>query len=157
MFIVKKDRIAVYSYLFKEGVLVVKKDAYKPKHDEIEVHNNVVINLLKSLKSRGLVRETFNWQWFYYYLTNEGIDYLREYLHLPAEVVPATLKKTVARPGSRQAEEEMEQAKYGDREGGGKGGKGGFGRGGGDRDGYRSERPAGEGGFGRGGGGKGGP
>ena len=23
------------------------------------------------------------WQWHYYFLTNEGIDYLREFLHLP--------------------------------------------------------------------------
>jgi small subunit ribosomal protein S10e len=28
------------------------------------------------------------------YLTNEGIDYLRQYLHLPAEIVPSTLKRT---------------------------------------------------------------
>ena len=27
--------------------------------------------------------EKFNWQWYYYFLTNEGIDYLREVLHLP--------------------------------------------------------------------------
>ena len=31
------------------------------------------------------------------FLTNEGIEYLREYLNLPADVVPATLKKS-ARP-----------------------------------------------------------
>lgn len=43
-------------------------------------------------------------------MTNEGIEYLRTYLHLPAEIVPATLKKqtrpelTRARPagGPRQ-------------------------------------------------------
>ena len=35
MFISKKNRIEVYSYLFKEGVLVAKKDNFKPKHDEI--------------------------------------------------------------------------------------------------------------------------
>lgn len=28
------------------------------------------------------------------YLTNEGIDYLRQYLHLPTEIVPSTLKRT---------------------------------------------------------------
>jgi hypothetical protein len=31
------------------------------------------------------------------FLTNKGIEYLREYLNLPADVVPATLKKS-ARP-----------------------------------------------------------
>lgn len=28
----------------------------------------------------------------------EGIEYLREYLHLPEEIVPATLKKSASRP-----------------------------------------------------------
>ena len=35
------------------------------------------------------------------YLTNEGIQYLRDYLHLPPEIVPSTLKRqtrTDARP-----------------------------------------------------------
>lgn len=50
--------------------------------------------LLKSFKSKGFCRETFNWQYYYYYLTNEGIEYLRTYLALPAEIVPATLKVT---------------------------------------------------------------
>lgn len=27
-------------------------------------------------------------------MTNEGIEYLRQYLHLPAEIVPSTLKRT---------------------------------------------------------------
>lgn len=61
-FIQKKNRLAVYSYLFKEGVLVAKKDFFKAKHDEIEdVTNLEVLALMKSMKSRGLVRETFNW------------------------------------------------------------------------------------------------
>lgn len=29
------------------------------------------------------------------YLTNEGIEYLRQYLHLPPEIVPSTLKRTL--------------------------------------------------------------
>jgi small subunit ribosomal protein S10e len=29
-------------------------------------------------------------------LTNEGIDYLRQYLALPEDIVPATLKKVVS-------------------------------------------------------------
>lgn len=36
-------------------------------------------------------------QWYYYYLSDEGIEYLRQYLHLPAETVPLTHKKP-ARP-----------------------------------------------------------
>lgn len=30
---------------------------------------------------------------FFRYLTNEGIEYLRAYLHLPPEIVPSTLKR----------------------------------------------------------------
>merc|ERR1712100_278987 len=125
MLVPKKDRLTIYRYLFKEGVMVAKKDCNKPKHDdpELPVKNIYVIMLLTSLKSRGYVTEKFSWQWYYWYLTNEGIEYLREYLHLPAEIVPATLKKT-SRPASRGA--------FGDKpEGGFGGGKGGFGRGGG--------------------------
>ena len=137
MFIPKKNRIAVYSYLFKEGTLVAAKDTFKEKHsDEIPIPNLEVLNLMKSFKSKGYVRETFNWQWHYYYLTNSGIEYLRQYLALPADIVPATLKAAAPRPGREGAENEKEK-KFG-------GGdfnpefEGGYGRG--KRDGYRAER-----------------
>lgn len=155
MLVQKKDRIAVYLYLFKEGVMVAKKDFAKPQHDDVEVPNLQVIKLMQSLKSRGYVKETFNWQWFYWYLTNEGIEYLREYLHLPAEIIPATLKKQAARPARPQAPGQ-ERSGYGGRGSGrfdkdkrmGPSGdfnpefrrEGGFGRGaGGNQDGYRRE------------------
>lgn len=48
----------------------------------------------QSLKSRGYVKEQFAWRHFYWYLTNEGIQYLRDYLHLPPEIVPATLRRS---------------------------------------------------------------
>lgn len=43
--------------------MVVKKDFYKPKHseEELPVPNLEVINLMKSLKSKKWVKETFNW------------------------------------------------------------------------------------------------
>merc|ERR1719477_21749 len=37
------------------------------------------------------------WRHYYWYLTNEGIQYLRDYLHLPPEIVPATLKRQAPR------------------------------------------------------------
>jgi len=103
MIIPKKARLLVYSYLFKEGVIVVKKDPHAPKHHDIDVPNLYVMKLTQSFASRGYVQERYNWGWFYYYLTNEGIVYLREYLHLPEEIVPATLKKgrTAPRSGDR--------------------------------------------------------
>ncbi|XP_062053555.1 small ribosomal subunit protein eS10-like [Lepus europaeus] len=36
------------------------------------------------------MKEQFVWRHFYWYLTNEGIQYLQDYLHLPPEIVPAT-------------------------------------------------------------------
>lgn len=57
---------------------------------------------MTSLKSRGYVREQFNWKHFYFFLTNEGIEFLREELHLPAEVVPATLKKKPGQPSGER-------------------------------------------------------
>lgn len=32
----KKNRVAIYEYLFKEGVMVAKKDYHAPKHPELE-------------------------------------------------------------------------------------------------------------------------
>ena len=150
MIVKKKERLAVYAYLFKEGVCVAPKDFRDDlAHQDIEgVSNLVVINLMKSLTSREYVRHTFSWQWNYYYLTNEGIDYLREYLHLPAEIVPDPLKKQQPqrarageRPGDRDGGRDFDDR--GDRggRGFGRGRGGGFGRGGGRG-----------GGFGRGGG-----
>merc|ERR1712157_385617 len=52
---------------------------------------------LTSLKSRGYVKEQFAWRHYYWSLTNEGIQYLRDYLHLPPEIVPATLKRQAPR------------------------------------------------------------
>lgn len=88
------------------------------KHGNIDVPNLQVMKLCQSLCSRNFVKEQFSWSWYYYTLTDEGIEYLREYLHLPADVVPLTLKKQAARP-ARAAD-----GFGGDRAEGGYGGKG---------------------------------
>eukprot|EP00428_Durinskia_dybowskii_P012476 CAMPEP_0170212336 /NCGR_PEP_ID=MMETSP0116_2-20130129/5785_1 /TAXON_ID=400756 /ORGANISM="Durinskia baltica, Strain CSIRO CS-38" /LENGTH=131 /DNA_ID=CAMNT_0010462873 /DNA_START=59 /DNA_END=454 /DNA_ORIENTATION=+ len=130
MFIPKENRIAVFSYLFQEGVCVVKKDPKAATHPHIEGPTNLeVMMLMKSLASRGYIRVTFSWQYNYCYLTDEGIEYLRSYLALPPEIVPATHKATNKRPDSRDRDED----KYA---GGGRPAfndnrAGGFGRGGG--------------------------
>merc|ERR1711957_37845 len=114
-FIPKANRIAVFSYLFKEGVLVVKKDTISPAHPHIEGCTNLEgLMLMKSLCSKGYVKITFSWQHNYCYLTTEGIEYLRTYLALPAEVVPATLKKNAGRPEGRDREEGGERKFGGD-------------------------------------------
>uniref|UniRef100_A0A2K5E8M0 Plectin n=1 Tax=Aotus nancymaae TaxID=37293 RepID=A0A2K5E8M0_AOTNA len=90
---------AIYEVLFREGVMVAKKDR-RPRslHPHVPgVTNLQVMRAMASLRARGLVRETFAWRHFYWYLTNEGIAHLRQYLHLPPEIVPASLQR-VRRP-----------------------------------------------------------
>ncbi|CAG6015980.1 unnamed protein product [Menidia menidia] len=90
-----RDLRAIYEILFRDGVMVAKKDKRPQiKHPDVQdVSNLQVIRAMGSLKSRGFVKETFAWRHFYWYLTNEGIVYLRDYLHLPAEIVPASLQR----------------------------------------------------------------
>ncbi|CAM6094744.1 unnamed protein product [Calypogeia fissa] len=175
MLIPKKNRVEVYKYLFKEGVLYAKKDYNAPKHPEIDVPNLQVIKLMQSFKSKEYVKESFAWRHYYWYLTNDGIEHLRTYLNLPSEIVPATLKKS-ARPPSRPmggpggdrpprgpprfGGEGGDRPRFSDREGyrgGAPRGAPGAGFGGGDKGGapgeYRPEfRGGGSGGGGRGGG-----
>jgi len=138
MLIPKKNRLAVYSYLFKEGVITARKELVLTKHAHLEVPNLHVLKLLQSLKSRNLVKENFSWQWYYFTLTDQGIEYLREYLHVSADTVPATLKK---------ASKPQPPPSFGRRDDDGGAGRGGRGRGrggsrgrGGDREGYRGPK-----------------
>ena len=117
--------------------MVVKKDNMQATHAEIEGATNLeIMNLVKSLQSKGYIRVTFNWQWYYCYLTPEGIEYLRSYLALPVDVLPAThRKRETVRPEGREREsgDRPERPAFrggGDREYRARGG--GFGRGGGD-------------------------
>ncbi|KRX98702.1 40S ribosomal protein S10b [Trichinella pseudospiralis] len=93
MLIPKKDRLAIYEYLFKEGVCVARKDFYLMKHPVIGVPNLYVIKSMQSLLSRNYVKEQFAWRHYYWTLTNEGISYLRTFLNLPSEIVPATVRR----------------------------------------------------------------
>ncbi|OIW11100.1 hypothetical protein TanjilG_22907 [Lupinus angustifolius] len=100
MIISEKNRKEISKYLFQEGVLYAKKDFNLAKHPEIDVPNLQVIKLMQSFKSKEYVRETFAWMHYYWFLTNDGIEFLRTYLNLPSEIVPATLKKQ-AKPAGR--------------------------------------------------------
>ena len=59
--------------------MVAKKYYNAPKHEELDVPNLEVIKAMQSLTSKGLVKTQFSWQWYYYVLTPEGVDYLREW------------------------------------------------------------------------------
>lgn len=67
---------------------------------------------LQSLASREFVKERFAWRHHYWYLTNEGINYLREYLHLPAEIVPATVKSKPREPRPAFAGDRLTRGLY---------------------------------------------
>lgn len=94
MLMPKKHRILIYEHLFREGVMCALKNPFVVKHGELKsIPNLQVVTACKSLKSRGYVKETFCWRHYYWVLTNDGIQYLRDFLHLPPEIVPATLKR----------------------------------------------------------------
>jgi len=142
MLISKKNRLTILSYLFKEGVVVAKKDYRMTNHPDItDVPNLEVIKLMTSLTSKELVSERFSWKHYYWFLNDEGIEYLREYLHIDAEMVPNTLKKAAPRPGPPGRAPPEGERRGPPRDG---------------REGYRSG-PPGEGGGYRGGFGRGGP
>lgn len=63
---------------------------------------------MQSFVSKEYVREQFAWRHFYWSLTDQGIEYLREYLNIPSEVVPATLRKT-QRTGSRPSQRDSDR------------------------------------------------
>ena len=88
----KSEKKAVYRYLLQEGVIVFHKDFTTQPHKGTNVANIHVRTLLRSLKDRGLVELVFNWQYFYYFLNNEGKKFLSEQLGLTEEVVPLTWK-----------------------------------------------------------------
>ncbi|XP_055522092.1 40S ribosomal protein S10b-like [Leucoraja erinacea] len=86
---------ALYELLFRDGVVVAKESRCpQSRHPELRALSNLqVIRALGSLKSRGLVRESFVWRHHYWYLTDQGVGFLRQYLHLPPDIVPATLQR----------------------------------------------------------------
>ncbi|KAL6784663.1 RPS10 [Auxenochlorella protothecoides x Auxenochlorella symbiontica] len=93
MLISKKNRRAVYKQLFNDGVMYAEKDFNLKQHPEKDlegVSNLEVIKLLQSLRSKELVTERYAWRHFYWFLTDSGIEYLREYLNLTAPVSAAT-------------------------------------------------------------------
>ena len=58
----KENKRKIFEYLLKEGVLVVKKDAYLPKHQHLtDVPNLHVMMIAKSLKSKGYLQDVFAW------------------------------------------------------------------------------------------------
>ena len=133
-----KDKVKIYTYFLQEGVFACKKDR-TAKNENVDVPNLHCFLVLRSLVSRKFATELFYWQWHYYFLTQEGIKYLREYLGLPNSVVPNTYKfNTEANEEEQQEEggeergERRERRGRGGRARGGRGGRRGRGGRGGD-------------------------
>ncbi|ABN66486.1 ribosomal protein S10A [Scheffersomyces stipitis CBS 6054] len=109
MLIPREERKKIHQYLFQEGVVVAKKDFNQPKHEEIDTKNLFVIKALQSLTSKGYVKTQFSWQYYYYTLTDEGVEFLRTELNIPEGILPLTRLKTapaerprIARGGPRR-------------------------------------------------------
>ena len=101
-----------------EGTLVVHKNPKDENHSEaLPIRNLEVLKLLTGFASRGFVTDTFNWNYHYYILTDEGIKYLRQYLGLPEDIVPATLKVSDT-AGKQPSRYEGNRKFDGDRKGG---------------------------------------
>lgn len=88
-----RDISWTYTNSFIEGVVVAKKDFDAPKHDEIDTKNLFVIKALQSLTSKGYVKTQFSWQYYYYTLTDEGVEFLRNELNIPEGILPLTRLK----------------------------------------------------------------
>ena len=127
-----KEKVKLYTYFLSEGVFACKKDNVS-NHDYLQIPNLHCFLVMRSLVSRGMATEIFSWQWHYYFLTEDGINYLREYLGLPNTVIPNTYKFNEANEEDQKEEEGEEREKRGgERRGGerrgrgrGRGGRGG--------------------------------
>ena len=94
--VAKENRRAIFEYLLREGVIVVKKDAYMPAHQTLtQIPNLQAMMVVKSLKSKGALNEVYNWGWSYYFLKDEGMTFLIKELGLPADakILPNTHSK----------------------------------------------------------------
>ncbi|KEG11831.1 40S ribosomal protein S10, partial [Trypanosoma grayi] len=107
-YVPKSARDDVYRFFFTEGVISCKKDPMGTwtgtcGGKAFKVPTVQVMQLMRSMKSRGLLKEQFAWRQFYWFLNDEGVEYLRKYLYLAPEIVPNTHKadKLPDREGGR--------------------------------------------------------
>ena len=105
-----KEKVKIYTYFLQEGVFACKKDNTS-KNETLDIPNLHCFLVMRSLISRKFATEIFKWQWHYYFLTPEGIKYLREYLGLPGSVIPNTYKVNT----ENNEEENKEGEEGGDR------------------------------------------
>ncbi|CAJ1012575.1 putative Plectin/S10 domain containing protein [Leishmania naiffi] len=96
-YVPKPSRDNVYRFFFTEGVIACKKDRMGTWTGTLggstfTVPCIQVMQLMRSLKSRSLIKEQYAWRHYYWTLNDEGIAYMRNYLHLAPSVMPNTQK-----------------------------------------------------------------
>ena len=139
-----KEKVKIYTYFLQEGVFACKKDNTS-KNETLDILNLHCFLVMRSLISRKFATEIFSWQWHYYFLTPEGIKYLREYLGLPSTVIPNTYKVNTENNDEEQKEEGGEEGgEKGERKGERRGRGRGRGKARGGRGGRRGGRRGGE-------------
>uniref|UniRef100_A0A0A9WXG0 40S ribosomal protein S10 n=1 Tax=Lygus hesperus TaxID=30085 RepID=A0A0A9WXG0_LYGHE len=128
-YVPKSFRDDVYRFFFTEGVVVCKKDRLGNWTGTLggksfSGPSIQVMQLMRSLKSRDLIKEQFAWRHYYWTLNDKGVQYMREYLHLAPDSVPNSHKATTS-----SYERVAEGRGRGGRGRGGRGGRGFAGRG----------------------------
>ena len=118
-----KEKVKIYTYFLQEGVFACKKDNVS-KNETLDIPNLHCFLVMRSLVSRKFATEIFKWQWHYYFLTQEGIQYLREYLGLPNTVIPNTYKVEANEEEQKEEGEEGGERRGGERRGGERRGRG---------------------------------
>ena len=140
-----KEKVKLYTFFLKEGVFACRKDN-TTNNENLQIPNLHCFLIMRSLVSRGMATEIFSWRWHYHFLTKKGVDYLREYLGLPANIVPNTYKleeeEQPKEEGGEEGEEKKERRDRGERREGGE--RKGRGRARGGRGGRRGGRRGGE-------------
>ena len=109
-----KDKVKLYTYFLKEGVFACKKDNTS-NNPNVNIPNLHCFLVMRSLVSRKMATEIFSWQWHYYFLTKQGVEYLREYLGLPANIVPNTYKLDEQEEQQKEEGGEENEEKKGER------------------------------------------
>jgi len=60
MLMPKKNRIAIYELLFKEGVMVAKKDVHLAKHPELADKNVPNLHVMKAMQVSSSDRHSYS-------------------------------------------------------------------------------------------------
>ena len=86
------------SAVHAEGAMFAPKDLSVKEHPNIPgVPNLYVVKAMQSFESKELVTARYAWRNHYWFLTDAGITYLREYLNIPESVAPQTLIRATNR------------------------------------------------------------